>query len=39
VRDGDELDEAAPDIETDRRRVAPEESHTYPLVKVPKAEA
>ncbi len=32
VRDRDELDQAAPDVEADRRRVAPEESHTCPLV-------
>ena len=28
VRDRDELDEAAADVEADRRRIAPEESHT-----------
>ena len=30
--DRDELDQAAADVEADRRRIAPEESHTSPLV-------
>ena len=32
VRDRDELDQAAADVQADRRRIAPEESHTCPLV-------
>ena len=32
VRDRDELDQAAADVEADRRRIAPEESHTCPRV-------
>ena len=33
VRNRDELDKAAPDVEADRRRLASEESHTCPRVK------
>jgi hypothetical protein len=32
VRDRDEFDEPASDVEAHRRRIAPEESHTSPLV-------
>jgi hypothetical protein len=39
VRDRHELDEPAADVEAHRRRVAPEESHTSPLVEGPEAEA
>jgi hypothetical protein len=39
VRDRHELDEAAADIEAYRGRIAPEESHTSPLVEGPEAEA
>jgi hypothetical protein len=35
MRDGDELDQAAADIEPDRRRVAPEESHYKSAVEGP----
>ena len=39
VRDRDELDEPAADVQADRRRIATEESHVSPLVEGPEAEA